>query len=133
MEGEGRRCQVLHRQARELVYKVLSYFKREAAAGMPVHDVAKAQDVCISLSAPLVSVRAGQYRWTLAVSFTRRPHCSCHSFDEISGATQNRYEDKNHSPSRKSNLGALSVLSCPSFTVYSPNIAVDTHAPYSGD
>jgi hypothetical protein len=44
MEGERRRRQVLHRQARVLVYKVFSYFKREADAGMPVHDVAKAQE-----------------------------------------------------------------------------------------
>jgi hypothetical protein len=43
MEGERRERQVLHRQARELVYNVFSYFKREADAGMPVHDVAKAQ------------------------------------------------------------------------------------------
>jgi hypothetical protein len=41
MEGERCRCQVLHKQARELVYKVFSYFKREAEAGMQVHDVAK--------------------------------------------------------------------------------------------
>jgi hypothetical protein len=45
MDGERRRRHVLHRQARELVYKVFSYFKRETDAGMPVHDVAKAQDV----------------------------------------------------------------------------------------
>jgi hypothetical protein len=45
MESERRRCQVLHRQVRDLVYKVFSYFKREADAGMPVHDVAKAQDI----------------------------------------------------------------------------------------
>jgi hypothetical protein len=43
MEGERRRRQVLQRQARELVYKVFSYLKREADADMPVHDVAKAQ------------------------------------------------------------------------------------------
>jgi hypothetical protein len=40
MEGERRRRQVLHKQARELVYKVFSYFKREAESGMPVHDIA---------------------------------------------------------------------------------------------
>jgi hypothetical protein len=44
MKGERRRRQVLHRQARELVYKVFSYFKHEADAGMPVHEVAKAQE-----------------------------------------------------------------------------------------
>jgi hypothetical protein len=44
MEDERRRCQVVRRQARELVYKVYSYFKRESDAGMPVHDVAKAQE-----------------------------------------------------------------------------------------
>jgi hypothetical protein len=38
--------QVLHRQARRLVYKVFTYFKREADAGMPVLDVGKAQDGC---------------------------------------------------------------------------------------
>jgi hypothetical protein len=32
MEGEHRRCQVLHRQAIEFAYKVLSYFKHEADA-----------------------------------------------------------------------------------------------------
>jgi hypothetical protein len=32
------------------VYKVFSYFKREADAGMPVDDVAKAQFVFISVS-----------------------------------------------------------------------------------
>jgi hypothetical protein len=47
MEGERRRCQVLHRQARELVYKVFTCFKSEADAGMPFLDVAKAQDVCV--------------------------------------------------------------------------------------
>jgi hypothetical protein len=44
MGGERRRRQVLHRQVRKLVYKVFSYFKREADTGMPVHDVAKPQD-----------------------------------------------------------------------------------------
>jgi hypothetical protein len=44
MEGERRRRQVLRRQARELVYKVFSYFNREADAGMPVHFVAKSQE-----------------------------------------------------------------------------------------
>jgi hypothetical protein len=44
MEDERRRRQVLHRQATELVYKIFSYFKRETDAGMPVHDVAKAQE-----------------------------------------------------------------------------------------
>jgi hypothetical protein len=44
MEGERRRHQVLYRQARELVYKVFGYLKSEAHAGMPVHDVAKAQE-----------------------------------------------------------------------------------------
>jgi hypothetical protein len=50
MEGESHRCQVLHRQVRELVYKVFSYFKCEADTSMPVHDVAKAQDIYIYLS-----------------------------------------------------------------------------------
>jgi hypothetical protein len=44
MEGERRRRQVLHRQAREMVYKVFRYFRREADAGMSVHDVANAQE-----------------------------------------------------------------------------------------
>jgi hypothetical protein len=44
MEAERRRRRVLHRQARESVYKVFSYCKRETDAGMPVHDVAKAQE-----------------------------------------------------------------------------------------
>jgi hypothetical protein len=44
MEDERRRRQVLHRQARELEYKVFSYFKREAYAGMTVNDIAKAQE-----------------------------------------------------------------------------------------
>jgi hypothetical protein len=44
MEGERRRRQVLHRQTREMVYKVFSYFKSEADAGTPVHDVAKAEE-----------------------------------------------------------------------------------------
>jgi ABC-type proline/glycine betaine transport system ATPase subunit len=44
MEGERRRRQILHRQARELVYKVFSYFKREENAGMQGHGVAKAQE-----------------------------------------------------------------------------------------
>jgi hypothetical protein len=52
VEGEHRRRQVLHRQARELVYKVSSYFKRDADAGVPVHDVAKAQVVFLSLRHP---------------------------------------------------------------------------------
>jgi hypothetical protein len=49
MESERRRHQVLHRQARGLVYKVFSYFKREADASMPNLDVAKAQDVCVCI------------------------------------------------------------------------------------
>jgi hypothetical protein len=44
MEGERRRCQVLQRQARELVYKVFSYFKREADSGLSIHDAAKQQE-----------------------------------------------------------------------------------------
>jgi hypothetical protein len=47
MEGECCRLQVLHRQARELVCEVFSYFKHEADTGMPIHDIAKVQDVCI--------------------------------------------------------------------------------------
>jgi hypothetical protein len=43
MEGERRRRQVLHRQARGLAFEVFSHFKREADAGMPVYDVAKTQ------------------------------------------------------------------------------------------
>jgi hypothetical protein len=45
MEGGYRRRQALHRQAKELVCKVFSYFKREADIDidMSVHDVAKAQ------------------------------------------------------------------------------------------
>jgi hypothetical protein len=50
MESERRRRQILHRQARDLVYKVFSYFKREADA------------ICISLSAPPVSVHVGRYQ-----------------------------------------------------------------------
>jgi predicted NodU family carbamoyl transferase len=42
MEGERRRRQVLRRQARGLMYKVFSYFKRDSDVGMLVHDVAKA-------------------------------------------------------------------------------------------
>jgi hypothetical protein len=45
MEGERRTRQVQQGQAWELVYNVFSYFKREARAGMPVHDVAKAQEL----------------------------------------------------------------------------------------
>jgi hypothetical protein len=56
MIRERHRRQVLHRQARELVYKVFIYFKREADAGMPVHDVAKAQDVYLRNSPLFVSV-----------------------------------------------------------------------------
>jgi hypothetical protein len=44
MEGERRRLQVLHRQTRELVYKVLSCVKCEAVAGIPVRGVAQAQE-----------------------------------------------------------------------------------------
>jgi hypothetical protein len=44
MEDERRRLQLAHRQVRELVYKVLSYFKRETDAGIPVHDVARTQE-----------------------------------------------------------------------------------------
>jgi hypothetical protein len=50
MEGERTSqafTHVLHRQARELLYKVSSYFKSEADAGMPVHDVAKEQYVLL--------------------------------------------------------------------------------------
>jgi hypothetical protein len=43
MEGDHRRCQVLHTQARELVHIVFTYFKCEADAGMPVHGITKAQ------------------------------------------------------------------------------------------
>jgi hypothetical protein len=45
MESERRRRQIIHRQAREPVYKVFIYFKREADVGMPVHDVARAQEL----------------------------------------------------------------------------------------
>jgi hypothetical protein len=44
MEGECHRQHVLRRQAKEVVYEVFSYFKCEADAGMPAHDVAKAQE-----------------------------------------------------------------------------------------
>jgi hypothetical protein len=50
MEDELRRSQVLHRQTRRLVYKVFSYFNYEADAGMPIDDVAKAQEVCTGWS-----------------------------------------------------------------------------------
>lgn len=44
---ERHRRRVLHGQAREMVYKVYSHLKREAGAGMPVHDVAKAQELLL--------------------------------------------------------------------------------------
>jgi hypothetical protein len=44
MEGEQCRCQVLHRQDRELVHKVFIYFKHKAEAGMTIHDITKAQE-----------------------------------------------------------------------------------------
>jgi hypothetical protein len=84
MEGERRRHQVLHRQATESVYKEFTYFMREAEVGMPVHDVAKAQEssakacdistgsaqriiregdvaICISLCALPTFVRVGHF------------------------------------------------------------------------
>jgi hypothetical protein len=43
-EGESCERHVLHRQTRELVYKLFSYFKCEADTGMPIHDVARVQE-----------------------------------------------------------------------------------------
>lgn len=36
-----------HKQAKDLVYNVISYFKREVDADMPIHDAAKMQGVCM--------------------------------------------------------------------------------------
>ena len=44
MEGESSKRQVLHRQAREMIFRVFNFFKREAEAGMPLCDVARAQE-----------------------------------------------------------------------------------------
>jgi hypothetical protein len=72
MEREGRRRKILHRQARQLVYKVFSYFKREADAGVPVHDVAKAQEpkteVCDKRWKSANNYYGGQRRRNLWVS-----------------------------------------------------------------
>jgi hypothetical protein len=66
MEGERCRCQVLHRQARELVCKVFSYFKREADTICVSVCVCVCMYVrtcvCIYVSVSPVFVRVRQYR-----------------------------------------------------------------------
>jgi hypothetical protein len=44
MRIERRGRKVLQKKARELVNKVFSYFKREADAGMSIHEATKAQE-----------------------------------------------------------------------------------------
>jgi hypothetical protein len=80
MARERRSRQVLHRQAIELVYKVFSYFKREADTDMPVHDVAKAQKPVfqfLSLPSPSRSVKT-------PTEYTRRhENAAKHNYHEL--------------------------------------------------
>jgi hypothetical protein len=58
MEDEGHRFQVQHSENRWSVFKVLSFFMREAGTCMPARLV-KEQEVCMSAKPALF--RVGQY------------------------------------------------------------------------
>lgn len=44
MEDEWHKPKVLNKQAREQIFNICKYFKRDSDAGMPIPDVAKSQE-----------------------------------------------------------------------------------------
>jgi hypothetical protein len=44
MKGLQNKRQVLHKQARDTLFKMFGYFKRDVNSRRPIHDVASCQD-----------------------------------------------------------------------------------------